>query len=35
MSHDADFTDAGEKARPSRARWYILLGLLLPFSVLS
>ncbi len=35
MSNDADFDDVAEKAQPSRARWYILLALLVPFSVLS
>ena len=36
MSHDANFTDVGEsKTRPSRARWYVLLGLLVPFSALT
>ena len=35
---DADFADIGEPKRPpqsSRARWYILLGLLLPFTALT
>jgi hypothetical protein len=34
----ADFTDIGEPKSPSRASWtlwYILLGLLLPFTVLT
>ena len=35
MSH-ADFTDIGPpKKRPSRARWYIFLGLLVPFTILT
>jgi hypothetical protein len=33
---DADFADVGPpKKRPSRARWYILLGLLVPFTALT
>ncbi len=33
---DADFVDVGPpKTRPSRARWYILLGLLAPFTALT
>ena len=35
---DADFADIGEPKRPpqtSRARWYILLSLLLPFTALT
>jgi hypothetical protein len=35
---DADFADVGELKRPpqtSRARWYILLGLLVPFTALT
>ena len=35
---DADFADFGELKRPpqtSRARWYILLGLLVPFTALT
>ena len=36
MSHDADFADVGgSKHRPSRARWYVLLVLLVPFSALT
>ncbi len=36
MSHDAEFTDVGEpKTRPSRARWYVLRVLLVPFSALT
>src|SRR3954468_24923190 len=33
---DADLADVGPpKNRPSRARWYILLGLLAPFTALT
>ena len=35
---DADFAEVGEPKRPPRAslaRWYILLGLLLPFTALT
>src|SRR6478735_5093224 len=33
---DADLADVGPpKKRPSRARWYILLGLLAPFTALT
>src|SRR3954466_8376507 len=33
---DADLADVGPpKSRPSRARWYILLGLLVPFTALT
>src|SRR4051794_12181861 len=35
---DDDFAEVGEPKRlprPSRARWYILLGLLVPFTVLT
>ena len=33
---DADLADVGPpKNRPSRARWYILLGLLVPFTALT
>ena len=33
---DADFTDIGKpKTRPSRARWYVLLCLLGPFTALT
>ena len=33
---DADFADVGKpKTPPSRARWYILLGLLVPFTALT
>lgn len=36
MTHDADFADVGgPKHRPSRARWYVLPVLLVPFSALT
>ena len=36
MEIEADFTDVVvQQTQPSRARWYILLGFLFPFSVLS